>query len=403
VGCMPARIALSVSLGLGALALLSCRVEGETAPPGGPASGGAQAACIAGDRGAGETFVAELRAQRLGEKPPSFEDQRARLREACEGGCGPACLEYARTSATQAEFDAFNHHACAHGEALGCTLEAGPDAEAAAKLCADGEVLGCAAQLSAGEGELQASWDRLGQAAAEACERDEGRACAARAWARCAGASECDAEAIAAADKGARLVPSPELIETLALVRCHAGEAEAADAGLAAACAAGLEDSCARSCETLRPARPILVREAERPRYEQIMVLIALQVDASDDWYAVVSAMDAEQLAGFEEVLERLTPPVTEPGAAAEVPEDLRAQYPELVEAILRSPQLEADQIGYWLGRLPDMSEEQRTNLFESLRKQWWVIPGEPGRTPQAYVDRVRLRSGGLSPTWLGE
>jgi hypothetical protein len=191
------------------------------------------------------------------------------------------------------------------------------------------------------------------------------------------------------------------VLETLALVHCHAGAHEDADATLAAACAAGHTDSCARRCEVLRD-QPLLVREAERAAYDRILTAMALQTDVAPYWYVVLSSMDGEQLVGFEEMLNRFTPPHSEAGAKATVPGDLRERFPVLVEAILRSPQLDAKQIRYWFKRLPDMTEEQRVNLIGSLRNQWWVIPGEPGKSPHAFVERVRLHGGGLAPAWTG-
>src|SRR5690606_35211505 len=104
------------------------------------------------------------------------------------------------------------------------------------------------------------------------------------------------------------------------------------------------------------------------------------------------------QLADFEDMLAKFLPPVTEPGAKAKVPAAVREQAPELIEAILRSPQLDAKKIAYWIKRLPDMNDEQRINLLESLRKQWWIIPADGSLTPATFVEQVRLRGGGLSP-----
>jgi hypothetical protein len=373
-----------------------CKVEGETSPGGaGPNEASDAQACAKGDRAAGNRLVTQFRQQRLSGAPPSFADQRASLREACDGACSPACLELARTSASADELAIFSKAACTHGETLGCTLSAAPQAGSAGELCDAGEVLGCAALLSLEPGEHAPNWERVTTAAAKGCASDDGRACGVQAWIRCAVAGQCDAEALDAARKAAQLVPIPEILETLALVQCHAGQPEQADESLSAACEAGTQDACARRCESLL-THPVLVRETSRGSYERVATLIALQPDATADWYSVLSAMDAAQLVDFERVLDRFTPKLSDPGSKAQVAASLREQYPALIEAILRSPQLDAKQIQYWLGRLPDMTEEQRANLLESLRKQWWVVPGDDAQPPQAYVDHVRLRSVGM-------
>jgi hypothetical protein len=138
------------------------------------------------------------------------------------------------------------------------------------------------------------------------------------------------------------------------------------------------------------------VREAERDTYAEILTMIALQSNAREDWYLALSVMSVDELHEFEAALQRFTPELSEPGAKAKVPEAVREQYPELVAALLRGPQLDAKKLVYWFKRLPDMTDEQRTNLLESLRSQWWVIPGDPNSTPDALVGRVRNSSGGL-------
>jgi hypothetical protein len=178
--------------------------------------------------------------------------------------------------------------------------------------------------------------------------------------------------------------------------------AVATDATLTAACESGHTDSCARRCEVLRDDHPVLVREADRAAYDRILIAMALQTDVAPHWYVVLSTMDSEQLVGFEQMLTRFIPPLSEAGAKATVPGDLRERFPILVEAILRSPQVDAKKIKYWFGRLPDMTQEQRVNLLASLSNQSWVIPGEPGKSPHAFVEQVRLQSGGLSPAWTG-
>ncbi len=352
------------------------------------------------------SMIAELRAQRAAEPWPgtsSFSDHRAQLQGSCEGGCGVACLELARTSSDMAEFDAYNQKACELGDATGCTLAELPTPESAAKLCEAGEVLACAtAAALAFEAapDQPADFERVAQAAKSGCANNDGRACSIEAWLACVGVGTCDASAIAPASKAASVMPTAEILETLALVHCHSGAAEQADSVLAAACEAGHTDSCARRCEIMNGAGPLLVREAERARYDGILVAMALQADLAPHWYVALSAMDTEQLADFEAMLNRFMPAMTEAGAKAKVPPDVRERFPVLVEAILRAPQVDAKKIKYWFGRLPDMTDEQRGNLLESLRNQWWVLAGEPGESPRGFVDRVRLSGGGLTPAW---
>lgn len=383
------------------LSLFGCRIEGATTKADDARPRG-KAACTS-------KHIAELRAQRLAQPwpdGPSFTDHRAQLLEVCEGGCGIACLEFARTSAGPAEVDGHHQKACELGESIGCTLAEPPTLESATKLCESGDALACGTALAL---EFEAApdhspaWDRVTQAAKDGCAANDGRSCAIEAWVACMAGGTCDASAITSASKAASLVPTAEILETLALVQCHAGAREDADATLAAACKAGHEDSCARRCEVLRDDRPQLVREAERERYDRILTAMALQADVAPHWYVALSAMDAEQLAGFETMLGLFTPAPTDAGAKAKVPEAVRERFPVLVEAILRAPQLDAKQIRYWFGRLPDMTDEQRTNLLESLRNQWWIIPGDPGKSPRAFVERVRFGGGGFAPAWTGK
>jgi hypothetical protein len=380
-----------VVAGLGYL-LVSCRIEGATVK-----ADGSKLRCT-------KNLIAELRAQRLADASASFADHRTRLFEICEGGCGVACLEFARTSGDPAELDQYNQKACELSEEVGCTLAEPPTPERAASLCESGDALACATALSF-EFEAQPgqhpSWDRVAQAATAGCASNDGRSCSVDAWIRCA-SEQCDATAIASASKAASLVPTSDVLETLALVHCHAGTQADADASLTAACEAGHTDSCARHCVVLRDDRPLLVRDSERATYGRILTWMALQTDAAPYWDVVLSSMDGEQLAGFEKMLTIFTPEMSESGAKAKVPESLREQFPVLVEAILRSPQLDAKQIKYWFSRLPDMTEEQRVNLLANLRNQWWIIPGEPGKSPHAFVERVLLRGGGLMPAWTG-
>jgi hypothetical protein len=385
-----------------ALSLVGCRIEGASVSADG-SKGRGKTTCTKNE--GGKSLVADLRAERLADTSASFTDHRAHLLEACENGCGVACLEFARTSADPAELDQYNQKACELSQAVGCTLAEPPTLEGAVSLCESGDALACGTALTLefeAKPEEPTHWDRVAQAAAAGCASNDGRSCSVDAWVRCATSQHCDATAIASATKAASLVPTSDVLETLALVHCHAGAREDADASLAAACAAGHQDSCDRRCEVVRDDHPLLVREAERATYDRILIWMALQTNVSPDWYVVLSSMDGEQLAGFEKMLSIFTPELSEAGAKAKVPAQLREQFPVLVEAILRSPQLDAKQIKYWFSRLPDMTEEQRLNLIDSLRNQWWMIPGEPGKSPLAFVERVRLHGGGLTPAWTG-
>jgi hypothetical protein len=379
-----------------ALSLVGCRIEGTTTSGEGNARG--KTACT-------KSLIADLRAQRLAEPSASFTDHRVRLLDACEGGCGVACLEFARTSSDPAELDRYNQSACELSQAVGCTLAEPPTLEQAGSLCESGDALACATAIALefeAQPEQAPAWDRVARASAAGCASNDGRACSVDAWVRCAVMNSCDATAIASASKAASLVPTADVLETLALVHCHAGAREDSDATLAAACEAGHTDSCARRCEILREDRPLLVREADRAIYDRILTWMALQTDAAPYWYVVLSSMDSEQLAGFEKMLSIFTPALSESGTKAIVPEELRERFPVLVEAILRSPQLDSKKIKYWFSRLSDMTEEQRVNLLENLRGQWWVIPGEPGKSPHAFVERARLHGGGVWPAWTG-
>jgi hypothetical protein len=391
-------------LGCIALSLVGCPTDGETVTPD-ASTPHSDAAC---SKDAGASLVSELRAQRLearglADASTRFADHRARLLDACDDGCGVACLELARTSTDSVELARYNKQSCERSQATGCTLAEPPTPEHASSLCDSGDALACATALSLSfetQPQQATIWDRVAQAAVAGCSANDGRSCSVDAWVRCT--SSCDASAIASASKAANLLPTPEVLETLAIVQCHAGAREDADATLTAACAAGHADSCARGCGVLRDDQPLLVREAERAAYDRISIAMALQTDVAPHWYVVLSSMDSEQLVGFEDMLNRFTPPLSEAGAKAKVPDDLRERFPVLVEAILRAPQLDAKKIRYWFGRLPAMTEEQRLNLIESLRNQWWVLPGEPGKSPHAFVERVRLHGGGLSPAWAG-
>jgi hypothetical protein len=395
-------------LGCLTLSLVGCPIDGETVAGDGATSRG-EAACTKNSRDAGESLVTELRTQRvaaqsLADASTSYTDHRSRLLDACEGGCGIACLELARTSADAAELDRYHQKACELSQASGCTLAEPPTPEHAGSLCDSGDALACATARALefeAQPEQPTDWVPVAQAASAGCAANDGRSCSLDAWVRCT-AQQCDATAVASASKAANLVPTPDVLETLAIVQCHTGAREDADATLSAACKVGHTDSCARRCEILRDDQPMLVREAERAAYDRILTAMALQTNVEPYWYMVLSTMDSEQLAGFEKMLTIFTPALSEPGAKAQVAPELREKFPVLVEAILRSPQLDAKQIKYWFSRLPEMTEDQRVNLIESLRNQWWVIPGEPGKSPQAFVERVRFQSGGLSPAWTG-
>lgn len=402
----PNRRSIVRWLGCLTLSLVGCPVEGETVAADSSTPRG-DATCT---KDGGASLVSELRSQRLGARSladaaTTFTDHRARLLDACDDGCGLACLELARTSADPVELDRYNESACKLSQADGCTLAEPPTPELASSLCDSGDVLACATVLALAfeaQPDQPLVWDRVARASSEGCAANDGRSCSVEAWLRCTSEPGCDATAITSASKAARLVPTPEVQEMLALVQCQAGAREDANATLTAACEAGNTDSCARRCELLRDDHPVLVREADRATHDRILIAMALQTDVAPHWYVALSTMDSEQLVAFELMLARFTPPLSEAGAKATVPADLREQFPVLVEAILRSPQVDAKKIKYWFGRLPDMTQEQRVNLLGSLRNQWWVIPGEPGKSPHAFVERVRLQSGGLSPAWVG-
>lgn len=380
-----------------ALSILACRIEAETATPD-QTQPATERSCA--------PLVEELRAKRVAEPWPgesSFGDHRTQLGEACDGGCGAACLELARLSSDADEFKRHNEKACELGELTACMLAEPPTPERANKLCDAGDVLGCGAAVALAfeaTPDQPPNWERVAQAAKAGCSENDGRSCSIEAWVACASVDTCDTSATAAASKAASAMPTADVLETLALVHCHAGAPEQADSALAAACTSGQQDACARRCEVLRDDQPLLVREAERDRYLRIFTAMELQANVAPYWYVALSAMDAEQLAGFEDILNRFTPPPTQAGAKAKVPPKVRERFPVLVEAILRAPQLDANKIKYWFSRLPDMTDEQRGNLLENLRNQWWMIAEDPGKSPRAFVERVRLGGGGLQGTW---
>lgn len=382
------------------LALLACEPKGSSNAPNGAGGGGRDGGQACGSGDASRDPVLVFRGSRR-DGTADLTTARAGLRDSCEAGCGPSCLEYAHTSADAREAADYRKRACEAGDGDGCTLSGQLDLATAQQLCAAGHVLGCAAAVglasAEAEAEAEPDWQGVITTAGDACRRDDGRGCSIAAWVRCAVQDQCDAQTVELADKGSRMLPLPDQVETFAIAQCRAGQAEAANATLAGSCEAGNTDACARSCEALR-GQALLIREAERARTQQIALYLALNRDTSGSWYAVVSAMDGDQLADFEDMLAKFLPPVTEPGAKAKVPAAVREQAPELIEAILRSPQLDAKKIAYWIKRLPDMNDEQRINLLESLRKQWWIIPADGSLTPATFVEQVRLRGGGLSP-----
>ncbi|WP_052554185.1 hypothetical protein [Enhygromyxa salina] len=363
-------------------AAAACPTQGGTSSnaPGSERASGPVAACAAGDRAAGRELVMQLRAQQLeAQDPAHYEQHRGTLHDACSQGCGAACLEFARNSWAGAEADKFNALACSHDEPDGCAWGASEADPARAELCERGDLLAC----------VDPAPEQLAELGAAGCSDNDGRSCSVQAWARCGVSGECDDQAIEAARKAAQLVPAPEILESLGAVYCHAGQTEQANASFAAACERGVQDSCERRCEQLRPARVLVVRDAAREAYANILTMMSLQSDVDEDWYTAVSVMNVEQLQAFEARLQRFTPPLSEPGAKAKVPPAVAAQYPELVAALLRGPQLDAKKLVYWFKRLPDMTDEQRTNLLTSLRSQWWVIPGDPTSTPVAFVDGI--------------
>lgn len=382
---MSPRACLTVAL----LVLASCRVEHVAASkdPSGEGRSDSVSRCVGGDRAAGEQIVAELHAARRAETPWDLAAQQAILRDACERGCGSTCLAIARESFVPAEIAGALKKACELGEQRGCELLSA-DRALAERLCEAGEMLGCVTLLRQSEAERGDLAQRIAEVAARRCSEHDGRACSAHAWTRCALLGECDGEAIDAARAAARLLPEPQTLETLALVQCHAGHQDDATATLASACTAGLADACDRRCEQLL-GTSVLIRD--RSSHERAVLLLLLQNDADPTWFVALSAMDEAELEAFVASLEAFTPPITAPAAKVPIPAGLREQHPALIEAIIRSPQLDEKQIRYWFRRLSEMTDEQRQNLLDSLRKQWWFVPSDESRTPHALVERCLL------------
>ncbi|MCA9699610.1 MAG: hypothetical protein KC431_18935, partial [Myxococcales bacterium] len=337
----------------------------------------------------GEAFVAELRAQRLEQPQADYAAHAQALTQACDAGCGVACYEGAHAIWESRESKRLLQTACTLGEAGACD-SAETEAEALQQHCGEGRLEACQLLLSKG-GEGQAAlWAQVESSGSQACEALDARGCAAAAWARCAGAGTCDEQALAAADKATLLVPSPAHRQLLALVQCYDGQTEAADATLAQACSAGSSDDCERRCEALPQERSALVRGDERALWQGFVGIIDLQGGDVASWYPTLSSLDRTELARFAKLIETFTPPLSEAGAQAKVPAGLAEQYPVLVEALRRSPQTDAKKIKYWFGRIPQMTDEQRNNLADSLRNHWWMMPGEGTITPHAFVDLAR-------------
>ena len=347
--------------------------------------GGGKAAA----KGCDADWVDGLRGASVASERAELEAQAAELDAACQGGCAQACVEIGRR-ATGAEAKAAFARACEAGEQLGCSLAEGPSAEAAPELCAAGEWRACAAGIAAAE-QGSGDWETLERTAAAACEANELRACLVAASVAC-GSGRCDAAALDTAKRGGA-ISGGGLHQ--GLIACHAGEGEQAAALLSAACDAGQPEACGRSCEQ-HHGHTLLVLESARASSERVALLLELSGDSQPSWEPVVSSMDADSLAAFETMLERFTPPVTEVGAAAKVPAGLREQFPVMVEALLRAPNLDAKKLKYWFGRLPKMDDEQRGNLKGSLLKQSWMIPGDPSQTPRASIERQRLQALGI-------
>ena len=368
---------------LALLALASCDGEGKSSnsPNDGAKGGkGSKASCAKG-------LVDDLRAARLAEPPSDYAATRATLRDSCDAGCGVACLEYARNSWDRREADDYNQRACDAGEADGCARLSSADASARAKLCESGDALACSG------GEPSVAIER----SASACAQDDGRSCAVHGWTRCAFLGQCDAEAVDDLRKAARLVPERPIIEALAAAMCQGGAGDP-DAYLAGVCDSGQDYACGLRCEELVPGRKVLVRPDDRATYEEVLTLAQLQANVTAGWFPTISVMDPAAIAKTQKVLQVFTPAMTEAGASAKVPEDVRTTYPVLVAAILRAPQLDAKKVKYWLKRLPDMEDEQRANLMDSLRNQWWVLPQEGSRSPVDVIDDTRWTSGGFGP-----
>lgn len=346
-----------------------------------PGEGGDAGSCASAEQG--RARVAELRGATLDEA-----ERLAVLDGACERGCAQACVEYGRRSATLATLAAYAERACAAGEPLGCSIAELPSG--AVELCASDEWLGCAAAVGEAEDRAQA-WAELESRARAACDALDARACTVAAWARCAGPEGCDADALALASRAVELGPPTGALEAQAALSCASADVEAADAALAASCAAGVSGDCERSCERFGELS-LLVRAREHEDLARVGLLLNLQAERTPAWLALTSVMNAEELADFEALVEAFTPPRTEAAAKVTAPAAVREAHPVLVEAILRSPQVDAKKAKYWFGRLPDMDDEQRHNLFESLRNQWWVIPGEDSATPEQQLDTVATR-----------
>ncbi|NVB38601.1 hypothetical protein G6O69_12240 [Pseudenhygromyxa sp. WMMC2535] len=372
-------------------ALAGCdKARASTAAPGkDDAASTPWKACAEGALDEGRRLVADDRAARMSGE--DFESRRAELDAGCEVGCAPACLELARLSWEPSESARLRERACAGGEVEACVLEG----SAATQVCVEQRaLLACTTRLEVeAEGSLAELWSAVAEAGAAGCDQHDARACAASAWARCVGLGEgCDEGALAAADDAALLVPDPALVELGPALRCELGQVEAANERLAAACAAGRGARCERRCEALPGGRAAMIVSEERSRWVDLVGVLELQGEDAARWLPALSLMSAGELEDFEALLTAFTPPVSDAAASLAVPEELRERFPALVEALRRSPQLDTKKIRYWFERLPDMSEEQRTNLLESLRGHWWALPGEGQATPASFVEDVGLR-----------
>lgn len=376
-------------LALGLVGSLACDPGPGSASPGeGAGEGGSSkpSACA-------PNLIAAFRDQRLSQSSAdleslasSYAEARGGLERECESGCAVACTELGRTHADLEQAQVLLGRACELGSPTACGLRLGASPEEAKASCEAGEFLACpVADAPSSSAVAQA-----------ACADHDVRGCASAAWLACA-ASSCDERALGWADEALVLAPTAPVVSTFAASYCAAGQGERADEVAEAMCSAGVGEACGRRCVQAYAA-PVFVAEGQLELAKELVVLIELQSASDPSWTLAMGLMSAEALEGYAEILRRFTPKPSEPGAAAKIDLALREQFPTLVAAIERAPQLDAKKIRYWLKRLPDMTEEQRTNLLSSLRKQWWMIAEDGATSPADYVAQTIAGAGLLVP-----
>ena len=134
------------------------------------------------------------------------------------------------------------------------------------ELCRRGDSYACdrgAELLLAGAGVKpapQRAFDLLGSC----CDRDSGECCNALAWKKCHDLRECDDLSLTAAMRATRLVPQdPNILDTVAYVKCARGEDAEGDQYYQKSCAAGSKVSCAKTCAKQRESQAIQKRHQE--------------------------------------------------------------------------------------------------------------------------------------------